>query len=313
GRAAPAGTSETATATKDAVVPAPATNPAAASEQAAAPDPLAALDPADRAVAEKIRDLLAAKTDTIFANKRERAVVDAFYQARHLAPLWLDKGVQNARAQAVIARLKDADADGLDVNDYKTPTFARLSPDAPAEAELKLTHTVLPYDRPPGARPLRLHPRQQQYRVATRAAGSGCDPRQDRQFRQRRHGARRLQPATRGLQEAQGHARADARQDCRCQRDRRRPAAQAQCQGPDGGSARSAAAGQARARRRYVRPQIRRQARRGGEEIPARQRAAGHRQSRFEDPQGAQRSAARQADRHGHLQHGALALVSARS
>src|SRR5262245_19018132 len=145
--AAPAATSEPATAAQDAVVPAPATNPAAASEQAAAPDPLAALDPADRAVAEKIRDLLAAKTDTIFASKRERAAVDAFYQARQLAPLWLDKGVQNARAQAVIARLKDADADGLDVNDYKTPTFAGLSPDALAEAELKLTHTVLTYAR----------------------------------------------------------------------------------------------------------------------------------------------------------------------
>ena len=144
---APAATSETATAPNDAAVPAPATNPAVASEQAAAPDPLAALDPADRAVAEKIRDLIAAKTDTIFANKRERAAVEAFYQGRHLAPLWLDKGVQNARAQAVIARLKDADADGLDVNDYKTPTFAGLSPDALAEAELKLTHTVLTYAR----------------------------------------------------------------------------------------------------------------------------------------------------------------------
>src|SRR5262245_4609189 len=145
--AAPAATSETAAAPKDAAVPAPATNPTVASEQAAAPDPLAALDPVDRAVAEKIRDLLAAKTDTIFASKRERAAVEAFYQGRHLAPLWLDKGVQNARAQAVIARLKNADADGLDVNDYKTPTFAGLSPDALAEAELKLTQAVLTYAR----------------------------------------------------------------------------------------------------------------------------------------------------------------------
>ena len=144
---APAATSETATPPNDAAVPAPTTSPAAASDQAAAPDPLAALDPADRAVAEKIRDLLAAKTDTIFANKRERAAVEAFYQARHLAPLWLDKGVQNARAQAVIARLKGADADGLDVNDYKTPTFAGLSADALAEAEFKLTHAVLTYAR----------------------------------------------------------------------------------------------------------------------------------------------------------------------
>src|SRR5262247_1376030 len=142
-----AATGETAAAPKDAAVPAPATNPAVASEPAAAPDPLATLDPADRAVAEKIRDLLAAKTDTIFASKRERAAVEAFYQGRHLAPLWLDKGVQNARAQAVIARLKNADADGLDVNDYKTPTFAGLSPDALAEAELKLTQAVLTYAR----------------------------------------------------------------------------------------------------------------------------------------------------------------------
>src|SRR5215813_253743 len=144
---APAATSETAPPPNDAAVPTPATDPAVASEQAAAPDPLAALDPADRAVAEKICDLLAAKTDTIFANKRERAAVEAFYQARHLAPLWLDKGVQNARAQAVIARLKGADADGLDVNDYKTPTFAGLSADALAEAEFKLTHAVLTYAR----------------------------------------------------------------------------------------------------------------------------------------------------------------------
>ena len=131
-----AGTSETGAA------------PAAiASEQTAAPDPLATLDPADRAVAEKIRDLLAAKSDKIFANKRERAAVESFYQARHLAPLWLDKGVENARARAVIARLKGADADGLDVNDYNTPAFAGLSPDALAEAELKLTQTVLTYAR----------------------------------------------------------------------------------------------------------------------------------------------------------------------
>ena len=64
-------------------------------------------------------------------------------RGRNLAPLWLDKGVENARAKAVIARLKSADADGLDVNDYTDANFAGLSPDALAEAELKLTQTVL--------------------------------------------------------------------------------------------------------------------------------------------------------------------------
>src|SRR5882724_4601557 len=59
--------------------PTPMAAPAVTPAQAAAPqmavtapaetvDPLAALDPADRAVAEKLRDLFAAKTDKIFAN-----------------------------------------------------------------------------------------------------------------------------------------------------------------------------------------------------------------------------------------------------
>ena len=147
--AAPAEPAESAPAPKEAVAPASAPSPGVASEQAAAPapDPLATLDPADRAVAEKIRDLLAAKTDKIFASKRERAAAESFYQARHLAPLWLDKGVENARARDAITRLKGADADGLDPSDYKTPTFAGLSPDALAEAELKLTDAVLTYAR----------------------------------------------------------------------------------------------------------------------------------------------------------------------
>ena len=122
-------------------------NPTVATEQTAPPDPMAALDPADRAVAEKIRDLLAAKSDKIFAGKKEQAAVEAFYQKRTFAPMWLDKGVENARAKAVIARLKNADADGLEASEYKLPTLAGLSPDAAAEAELKLVQTVLTYAR----------------------------------------------------------------------------------------------------------------------------------------------------------------------
>ena len=144
---APAETPAAKDSGKDAVAPATPASPAVATEQVAAPDPMASLDPADRAVAEKIRDLLAAKADKIFASKKERAAVETFYQARSLAPLWLDKGVETARAKAVIARLKDADAEGLDVNDYKTPNFAGMNPDALAEADLKLTQTVLTYAR----------------------------------------------------------------------------------------------------------------------------------------------------------------------
>ena len=128
--------------------PAPATNaPAAATERK--PDPLAALDPADHPIAEKLRDLIAAKSDRIFAAKKERAAVEAFYQARNFAPLWLDKGMQNARAKAVIARLKNADEDGLEPGDYRTPNLAapESALDLVAEAELKLTAAVLTYAR----------------------------------------------------------------------------------------------------------------------------------------------------------------------
>jgi len=129
--------------------PAAPASPVTAAEETPAPDPLASLDPADRAVAEKIRDLLAASasSDKIFASKNERAAVETFYQGRNLAPIWLDKGIVNARAKAVIARLKAADADGLDVSDYRTPKFEGLAPDALAEADLKLTQTVLTFAR----------------------------------------------------------------------------------------------------------------------------------------------------------------------
>jgi murein L,D-transpeptidase YcbB/YkuD len=138
--------SESPAATIDAT-PAKPTGPVSAIEQSVVPDPLASLDPADRVLAEKIRDLLAAKSDAILPSKSERMAVESFYQNRTLAPLWLERGVANARATAVIARLKDADADGLDVSDYRTPNFAGLGPDALAEADLKLTQTVLTFAR----------------------------------------------------------------------------------------------------------------------------------------------------------------------
>ena len=86
------------------------------------------------------------RTD-FFASKKERAAAEAFYQNRNFAPLWLEKGVENARAGSVIARIKKADTDGLSPSDYKLPNFAGPGPDALAEAELKLTHTVLTYAR----------------------------------------------------------------------------------------------------------------------------------------------------------------------
>jgi murein L,D-transpeptidase YcbB/YkuD len=125
----------------------PASAPPAAASETAAPDPFAALDPADRPIAEKIRDLLAAKTDKIFGSKKEHAAVETFYQNRNMAPLWLEKGVAGERAKAAVARLRAADSDGLDLSDYKIPDFAASGADALAEAELKFTETLLTYAR----------------------------------------------------------------------------------------------------------------------------------------------------------------------
>ncbi len=142
----PAATTETAPTTAINSEPAAAVESTVAAEQAVV-DPLASLDPADRPIAEKIRDLFAASSDRIFANKKERAAAEAFYQSRNYAPLWVDKGLENARATSAIARLKNADADGLEASDYKTPNFAGLTGDALAEADLKLTQAVLTYAR----------------------------------------------------------------------------------------------------------------------------------------------------------------------
>ncbi len=129
------------------IAPEAAPSESAAAVPEKAPDPLAALDAADRPIAEKMRDLLTAKVDRIFPNRKERGIVETFYQNRNLAPLWIEQGVVNARAKAVIERLRTADADGLDLKDYKIPNLDAVSADALAEAELKFTLTVLSFAR----------------------------------------------------------------------------------------------------------------------------------------------------------------------
>src|SRR5260221_379500 len=141
---APAATAESVTITEPVVTtttpePAAAPESTVTADQAVVVDPMALLDPADRPIAEKIRDLFAAPSDRIFGNKKERAAAEAFYQSRNYLPLWLDKGLENARATSAIARLKNADSDGLEASDYKTPNFAGLTGDTLAESDLKLT------------------------------------------------------------------------------------------------------------------------------------------------------------------------------
>ncbi len=104
--------------------------------------------PADQPVADKLREMLGAKSLRYFDRKAERAAVEKFYTARDFAPLWTQGGTLTASGKGVIARLKDAASDGLNASDYPVPDFAAATnPDALAEADLKLTASMLDYAR----------------------------------------------------------------------------------------------------------------------------------------------------------------------
>jgi murein L,D-transpeptidase YcbB/YkuD len=144
--AAPADVKQDDTAAPAAAAP-PAVEPAKESNK----EPVKAasnVPPADQPVADKLKEMLGAKSSKYFDRKAERAAVDKFYTAREYAPLWTEAGAITASAKGVIARLKDAAAEGLNAADYPVPDFAAAtSPEALADAELKLTASMLDYAR----------------------------------------------------------------------------------------------------------------------------------------------------------------------
>jgi L,D-transpeptidase YcbB len=151
---APAGDPNTGTANKDAATTTTASPPTAAAatppaQQAKEPAKTAStVAPADQPVADKLRDILGAKSVRYFDRKSERATVEKFYGAHEFAPLWTQGGALTQTGKAVIARLKDAASDGLNAADYPVPEFtAGANPDALADADLKLTASVLDYAR----------------------------------------------------------------------------------------------------------------------------------------------------------------------
>jgi len=105
------------------------------------------LAPADQAVADALRDLVTVRVDRFVEGRKERAAVQAFYEARDYAPLWSHFGKPNDKMRAAIARLRAADADGLDASDYATPSLAKLTGEAQdfAQAELTLMNALLTF------------------------------------------------------------------------------------------------------------------------------------------------------------------------
>ncbi len=122
--------------------------PATAAAPAAEPVKVSTVPAADQPVADKLREQLAAKALRYFDRKGERQAVEKFYSTRDYAPLWTTAGGLTASAKGVIARLKDASSEGLNLSDYPVPDFAAAtSPEALADAELKLTSSMLDYAR----------------------------------------------------------------------------------------------------------------------------------------------------------------------
>jgi L,D-transpeptidase YcbB len=135
--------SDTATAT-------PTQSPAPAATSSS-PEPVKAASnvaPDDQPVAEKLHDVFAAKAQRYFDRKGERAAVEKFYTAREFAPIWTQSGKLTDNGKGVVARLKDAASDGLNPADYPIPDFTTAAtPDALADADLKLTASMLDYAR----------------------------------------------------------------------------------------------------------------------------------------------------------------------
>lgn len=99
-------------------------------------------------VAERLRGLASGAFDRLIGNRKDRESVDTFYRGRNYAPLWIDSGALNDRAQAAIKYLAGVAADGLNPADYPTPTVkAGAAPEALAEAEIRLTDSLLDFAR----------------------------------------------------------------------------------------------------------------------------------------------------------------------
>jgi murein L,D-transpeptidase YcbB/YkuD len=105
------------------------------------------LAPEDAAVADKLRELVENKLDRLVRRRTDREGIAAFYRDRDFAPLWIAKGTLLPRAKQAIEFLHGVAADGLEPDDYPTPSFANTSPEALAANEIELSKSVVIFVR----------------------------------------------------------------------------------------------------------------------------------------------------------------------
>ena len=127
--------------------PAAATAAAPAAAPAPAPAPVVVANP-DQPIMDALRELIGGRLARIVERKADRTAVEAFYSSRDYAPIWVGSAGATERARQAIEHLRHADADAMDPADYPIPSIqAGASPAALAEAEMRLTESVLDYAR----------------------------------------------------------------------------------------------------------------------------------------------------------------------
>jgi L,D-transpeptidase YcbB len=113
-----------------------------------APAPAPVVANADQPVMDALHDLISTRLSRVVERKAERTAVEAFYSSHDYAPIWFSINGPTERAKQAMAHLRNADADGMDPADYPLPNVAAAAtPAALAEAEMRLTDSVLDYAR----------------------------------------------------------------------------------------------------------------------------------------------------------------------
>jgi murein L,D-transpeptidase YcbB/YkuD len=129
--------------------PAPSPDAAKAAAAPASVQTAEPVKPASDPVADALREIVGSKhADHLIVRKAERAGVETYYKTHDFKPIWIADGALTPRAKAAIDTLSHADELGLEPADYLVPSLkADMSPQAHAEAELKISAAVLNYAR----------------------------------------------------------------------------------------------------------------------------------------------------------------------
>jgi murein L,D-transpeptidase YcbB/YkuD len=102
--------------------------------------------------AERIEYGIAAAVESGALAGSDAKDVAAFYRARGNRPVWIEEGKLSRRALAVIARIEQADEDGLDAAAYRLPwkgigAYVQLSDRDLAAVDVELSSAVVAYAR----------------------------------------------------------------------------------------------------------------------------------------------------------------------